>query len=181
MSQTVGYKTWFLKKPLISSVSQIWPTENYLLQSVALLLSPANTRTAFISLLNILQMNWPRKHACIPIIYLPSKHKYVYNRMFCGFHCFVFKKWCLYFFSNFTTYRRSFLKTSVYLKKKKIKQHHKSFSKHPNSIHSHTYVASNTDKYRLIEIHTQTLRKYASRQKHIVHMQITVWHWSFAL
>lgn len=80
------------KKTLIPSVSQIWPTENYLLQSAALLLSPANIRTAFISLLNILQMNWPRKHTCVPIIYLPSKRKYVYNRMFCGFQCFVFKK-----------------------------------------------------------------------------------------
>lgn len=68
------------------------------LQSIALLLSPTNIRTAFRPLLNILQMNWPRKHACIPIIYLPSKHKYVYSCIFCGFQCFVFKKWCLYFF-----------------------------------------------------------------------------------
>lgn len=68
------------------------------LQNIALLLSPINVRTAFSPLLNILQMNWPRKHACIPIIYLPSKHKYVYSCVFCGFQCFVFKKWWLYFF-----------------------------------------------------------------------------------
>lgn len=68
------------------------------LQSLALLLSPTNIRAAFSPLLNILQMNWPRKHACIPIIYLPSKHKYVYRCIFCGFQCFVFKKCCLYFF-----------------------------------------------------------------------------------
>lgn len=87
-----GTKLSSKKKTLIPSVSQMWPTGNHLLQNVAMFLSPANTRAVFISLLNILQINWPRKHACIPIIYLSSKHKYVCNRMFCGSQCSEFKK-----------------------------------------------------------------------------------------
>lgn len=68
------------------------------LQRITLVFNSTNIRTAFSPLLNILQMNWPRKHACIHTIYLPSKHKYAYSCIFCGFLCLVFAKLCLYLF-----------------------------------------------------------------------------------